>query len=106
MKIRKVLFATNDALVQCPTFNENTQIFRVDTISKVFPVIFANKPDLIFIDYDCFCKETENLIRRIRTNRFYDSMKICCFKDSKEIRTDTLLKAIGTDYFIYRKDSF
>jgi hypothetical protein len=46
----------------------------------------------------------EKIVRRIRTNRFYSKIKICCYKTKAELKTDGLLKAIGVDYFIYEEE--
>jgi hypothetical protein len=48
--------------------------------------------------------EMEKIVRRIKINKFYDKLKICCYKSAPNDKTDSLLKALGVDTFIYRAD--
>jgi hypothetical protein len=49
-------------------------------------------------------KELERTLRRIQVNKFYNKIKICCFKNSANEKTDSFLKVLVVDHFIYRDD--
>lgn len=79
-------------------------IHHVTCIHKIFPTLYQHKPDTIIIDYEFLDTEAENIIRRIRTNPYYKKLKICCLKSSINNKADSLLKAIGVDFLIYKND--
>ena len=74
------------------------QYHHINATTKIFPSLFSYQPGTIIIDYDF-----QGLIRRIRTNMFYNKLKICCLKTSANMKTDDELRVIGVDFFIYRK---
>jgi hypothetical protein len=76
---------------------------HIDAINQIFPSIYEKSPNLIVLDYSYLNKDVEKIIRRIRTNAFYSKIKICCYKAKVEPKADSLLKAIGVDYFIYEE---
>jgi hypothetical protein len=61
-------------------------------------------PNLIVLDHTLLSGDLEKVVRRIRTNAFYSKIKICCYKNKVEPKADSLLKAIGVDYFIYEEE--
>jgi len=77
---------------------------HIDVLTRIFPAIYEETPNLIIFDHNYVGKDMEKIIRRIRTNSFYNKVKICCYKTKPEIKNDALLKAIGVDYFIYQDD--
>ena len=81
------------------------QVYQVSSVHKIFPALWLHKPDTLIIDYEFLQKEAENVIRRIRTNSFYNNIKICCLKKTSNYKTDEFLKVIGVDYLIYKSDS-
>jgi hypothetical protein len=80
------------------------QITHVNSLKNIFPTINERRPDLIIFDYAFAGRELENTIRRLRINKFYNKTAIHCFKDEWCIKTDSLLKALGVDQFVYRED--
>ncbi|RVT98161.1 hypothetical protein EOD41_17470 [Mucilaginibacter limnophilus] len=80
---------------------EYQHVTHVSDVSRLFPVIFELKPDLILFDYSHVKKDIEPLVRRLRMNTFYKKTKICCYKPDAHTATDELLKAIGVNYFVY-----
>ncbi|MGN6180652.1 MAG: hypothetical protein ACTHNW_15820 [Mucilaginibacter sp.] len=100
---RKVLFVTPE--VSSPQLNIDYKNIRyVHTINQIFPNIYELNPNLIVLDHTFLSKDIEKVIRRIRTNNFYSKIKICCYKYKIEPKADSLLKAIGVDYFIYEEE--
>lgn len=79
-------------------------ITRIHALDRIFPAIYEVNPNLIIFDFDYLSKDIERIVRRLRTNAFYSKMKICCYKSQSEIKKDSLLKAIGVDYFIYEEE--
>lgn len=77
---------------------------HVHAVNRIFPSIYELSPNLIVFDYNYISKDVENIVRRIRTNNFYNKIKICCYKTKAETKTDSLLKAIGVDYFVYQEE--
>jgi hypothetical protein len=76
---------------------------HINSINQIFPCIYEQSPNLIVLDYSYLNKDVEKIVRRIRTNAFYSKIKICCYKAKVEPKADSLLKAIGVDYFIYEE---
>ncbi|MHB8206759.1 hypothetical protein [Mucilaginibacter sp.] len=77
---------------------------HICAINNIFPSIYESAPNLIVFDYNFLSKDLENIIRRIRTNNFYSKIKICCYKSKVEPKADSLLKAIGVDFFVYEEE--
>jgi hypothetical protein len=80
-----------------------TNVRHVTATSGVFPSIYEQSPDVIVFDYEFMGKELEHILRRIQTNKFYNKIKICCFKNSPNEKTDSFLKVLGVDHLIYRE---
>jgi hypothetical protein len=80
-------------------------VTHVNELNRLFPCIYESNPNLIVFDYDYLSADIEKIVRRIRTNVFYNKIKICCYKSKVEPKADDLLKAIGVDYFIYEEES-
>lgn len=77
---------------------------HVSTINAIFPSIYELNPNVIVFDYDFMGTEMEKIVRRIKINKFYNKLKICCYKSVPNDKTDSLLKALGVDNFIYHAD--
>ena len=80
-----------------------TNVRHVTAASSVFPSIYEQSPDVIVFDYELMGKEFEKTLRRIKTNKFYNKIKICCFKNTVNEKTDSFLKVLGVDHMIYRE---
>jgi hypothetical protein len=59
---------------------------------------------MIIFDYEFVGKDLEKILRRINNNTFYEKLKICCYKNVPDEKTDGLLKALGVDYLIFQED--
>lgn len=77
---------------------------HVAAINGIFPSIFELNPNVIIFDYDYIGQDIEKILRRIKINRFYDKLKICCYKSAPNQKTDSLLKALGVDHVFYRDE--
>lgn len=82
----------------------NKQIKHIDCVDRVFPAIFEFTPTLIVFDYDYLNKDMEKILRRIRTNAYYNKIKICCFKTGPDRKLDSFLKVLGVNHVIYKTD--
>ncbi|MFI5139815.1 MAG: hypothetical protein ACHQIM_18480 [Sphingobacteriales bacterium] len=80
------------------------EVKRIATVACIFPSLYEFQPDLIIFDYDYIGKDIEKVLRRIRNNKFYNKLKICCYKSAPNEKTDSLLKALGADQLIYQQD--
>ena len=80
-----------------------TNVRHVTAASSVFPSIYEQSPDVIVFDYELMGKEFEKTLRRIKTNKFYNKIKICCFKNTVNEKTDSFFKVLGVDHMIYRE---
>src|SRR5260221_12979185 len=96
-KFKKILLVSPDpALNQLdymPVSATNCQVFNSVSCSKVFSLLFDKKPDAIVFDYDCLAKDAEQVLRRIRSNSFYNSLKIYCYRNEANETIDSFLKA-------------
>jgi hypothetical protein len=102
-RFKKVLFVTPE--INSPQLTIGYKDVKyVHTITQIFPSIYELNPNLIVLDHTFLSKDIEKVVRRIRTNTFYNKIKICCYKNKIEPKTDSLLKAIGVDYFIYEEE--
>lgn len=81
-----------------------TNVKHVTSTVNIFPSIFESYPDLIIFDYDFLGRDLEKILRRIQTNNFYNKIKICCYKSEPNGKTDSFLKVLGVDQFIYKAD--
>ena len=61
-------------------------------------------PNLIVFDYEYLSKDLEKMLRRIRTNAYYNKIKICCFKSSPNRKIDEFLKVLGVNHVIYKDE--
>jgi hypothetical protein len=77
---------------------------HINASHQIFPSIYQLNPDLIVLDHNHLGKDIEKIVRRIRGNKFYSKIKICCYKAKATPRADSLLTAIGVDFFIYEED--
>ena len=84
--------------------NNYPHVKQVSVLNRVFPAIYQLNPDMIILDYDFIGADIEKIIRRIKANKFYDKIKICCYKNAPGIKAEGLLKALGVDHFIYKED--
>ncbi|ASU32928.1 hypothetical protein [Mucilaginibacter xinganensis] len=81
-----------------------TNVKHVSSKIGVFPAIYDITPDVIVFDYEFMGKDLERTLRRIQVNKFYNKVKICCFKNSVNENTDSFLKVLGVDHLIYRDE--
>lgn len=88
------------------TDTTNIQYCHVNSKSKIFPSISSLQPGTIIIDHDFLKDDVQSLVRRIRTNHFYNKLKICCVKELFNRETDEQLKITGVDYLIYKNSAF
>ncbi|MBS1504774.1 MAG: hypothetical protein JST32_22125 [Bacteroidetes bacterium] len=82
----------------------NKQIRHITSVDRVFPTIYEMSPHIIVFDYDYLNKDMEHILRRIRTNSYYNKIKICCFKSGPNRRIDDFLRALGVNHVIYKAD--
>ncbi len=102
-RFKKVLLVAPDVFPgQLLTGNKNVK--HIAAISGIFPSIFELNPNVIIFDYDYVGADIEKVLRRIKINRFYDKLKICCYKARPNEKTDSLLKALGVDHLFYQED--
>ena len=99
---RVLLVAPNIFSVQI--LASNKQIRHVSSVDRVFPCIYEMIPNLIVFDYDYLNQDMEKILRRIRTNPYYNKIKICCFKSSPNRKIDEFLKVLGVNHVIYKAD--
>ncbi|MDP9077994.1 MAG: hypothetical protein M3O71_11255 [Bacteroidota bacterium] len=102
-RFKKVLLVAPDIFPN-QLLADYTNVRHVSTTSSIFPSIYELSPDVIVFDYEFMGKEMEKTLRRIKVNKFYSKVKICCFKNTASEKTDSFLKAIGVDHFVYRAD--
>jgi hypothetical protein len=81
-----------------------TNVKHISVASSIFPSIYEMTPDVIVFDYEFMGKDMEKTLRRIKVNKFYNKVKICCFKNAVNENTDSFLKVLGVDHLIYRED--
>jgi|SRR3569833_2165759 len=99
---RVLLVAPNIFSVQL--LDSNKQIRHVTSVDRVFPCIYDMVPNLIVFDYDYLSQDLEKILRRIRTNPYYNKIKICCFKSSPNRKIDEFLKVLGVNHVIYKNE--
>lgn len=99
---RVLLVAPNIFSVQL--LDNNKQIRHITSVDRVFPSIYEMIPNLIVFDYDYLSKDLEKILRRIRTNPYYNKIKICCFKSSPNRKIDEFLKVLGVNHVIYKDE--
>ncbi|HJP63655.1 MAG TPA: hypothetical protein VJ844_09450 [Mucilaginibacter sp.] len=99
---RVLLVAPNIFSVQL--LDSNKQIKHITSVDRVFPTIFEMAPNMIVFDYEYMSKDLEKILRRIRTNSYYNKIKICCFKSSPNRKIDDFLKILGVNHVIYKDE--
>ena len=77
---------------------------HVSSISSIFPSIHETKPDVVFFDYELLGNNAEKTFRRLQTNPYYRSIKICLYKTTENTKTDSLLRILGVDHIVYHED--
>jgi len=82
----------------------NKQIKHITSVERVFPTIYEFTPHMIVFDYDYLNKDMEKMLRRIRTNAYYNKIKICCFKSGPNRKIDEFLKVLGVNHVIYKEE--
>jgi hypothetical protein len=82
----------------------NKQIRHITSVDRVFPCIYDMIPNVIVFDYDYLSADMEKILRRIRTNPYYNKIKICCFKSSPNRKIDEFLKVLGVNHVIYKNE--
>lgn len=101
---RVLLVAPNIFSVQL--LAKNKQIKHVTEADRVFPAIYELAPHVIIFDYDYMDKDMEKILRRIRTNAYYNKIKICCFKSTANRKIDSFLKVLGVNHVIYKDELY
>ncbi|HWZ17029.1 MAG TPA: hypothetical protein VNW95_17455 [Mucilaginibacter sp.] len=102
-RFKKVLLVAPDVFPG-QLLADNKNVKHIAAISGIFPSIFELNPQVIIFDYDYIGADIEKVLRRIKINRFYDKLKICCYKSTPNEKTDSLLKALGVDHLFYQDD--
>ena len=101
---RVLLVAPNIFSVQL--LAKNKKIKHVTEVDRFFPAIYDLAPHLIIFDYDYMDKDMEKILRRIRTNSYYNKIKICCFKSTANRKIDDLLRVLGVNHVIYKNELY
>lgn len=102
-RFKTVLFVTSE--ISSPQLCvDYKNIKYVHSINQIFPSIYDFNPTVVLLDHSFLNKDVEKVVRRLRGNTFYNKIKICCYKSKVEPKADSLLKAIGVDYFIYEEE--
>jgi hypothetical protein len=99
---RILLVAPNIFSVQLLACNK--QIKHITSVARVFPSIYEMAPDIIIFDYDYLSDDMEKILRRVRTNPYYNKIKIFCFKSSPNRKTDSFLKVLGVNHVLYKHE--
>lgn len=102
-RFKKVLLVAPDVFPD-QLLTDYKNVKHVAAISGIFPSLFEWNPSVIIFDYDYIGQDIEKILRRIKINRFYDKLKICCYKSAPNTKTDSLLKALGVDHVFYQED--
>ena len=103
-RLKKVILVASDIFPE-QLIRDYSNVRQVSAISGLFPSIYEFNPELIILDFDFIgSKDIEKTLRRIRSNRFYDKIRIHCFKSDRSEKTDSFLKVLGVDHFTYRED--
>jgi hypothetical protein len=102
-RFRKVLLVAPDIFPD-ELLTDYKNVKHITAVSGIFPSIFEMNPNVIIFDYDFIGNDIEKVLRRIKINRFYDKVKICCYKSAPNQKTDSLLKALGVDHVFYQDD--
>ena len=79
-------------------------ITHISNVDEVFPFIFDLKPDIIFFDYDLMGNDLIKVLRRIQINKFYNHIKIWCYRNKPNEKIDSFLSVLGVDRFVYQEE--
>lgn len=102
-RYKKVILVAPDIFPKQLT-TDLKHVRHVADINLLFPAIFEDKPAAIIFDYDFVGGILEKNIRRIKCNKFYEDVKVICYKSKQNEKIDSFLKAIGVDDIIYNHD--
>jgi hypothetical protein len=102
-RFKKVLLVAPEVFPE-HLLTDYKHVKHISAVSSVFPSIFQFNPDLIIFDHDFMGSEMIKTLRRIQVNKFYNKIKINCYKNAPNEKTDSLLKVLGVDQFIYKED--
>jgi len=102
-RFKKVLLVAPDIFPD-QLLTDYKNVKHIQALSCIFPSLFELKPNLIILDYDYIGNDIEKILRRIKINKFYSKLKICCYKSDPDEKTDSLLKVLGVDQLFYRMD--
>lgn len=76
-------------------------VITITDTARIFPAIHELQPCGILLDYNYIGKDIEPVLRRMLSNPFYSKIKIYCYKSNWHTKTDSYLKALGVQQFIY-----
>jgi len=102
-RFKKVLLVAPDVFPD-QLLTDYSHVKHISTVAGIFPSIYQLNPDIIVFDYDFVGKEMEKVLRRITMNKFYNKIKICCYKETPNEKTDSLLKVLGVDLLVFKED--
>lgn len=80
-RFKKVLLVAPD-LFPDQLLADCKSVKHISTVSSIFPSLYEFNPDLVIFDHEYLGKDMEKILRRIMANKFYDRLKICCYKNS------------------------
>ncbi len=99
-RFKKILLVAPDGFPAGLTA-ECKGVKHITKLTSVFPSIFDFNPDLILFDFEFAGDDLEKILRRIKFNKFYQNIKIYCYKKSPNEKSDSFLKILGVDHIIY-----
>jgi hypothetical protein len=102
-RFKKVLLVAPDVFPD-RLLTDFKELKHITTVGGIFPALYKSNPDMIMLDYDYIGKDIEKILRRIKINKFYNKLKICCYKSGHNEKIDSLLIALGADHLIYKED--
>jgi hypothetical protein len=83
---------------------EYDNVKHISAVTAIFPSIHDMQPHVILFDHAHMGDHMERVLRRLQSNVFYKSIKICCYKQKESPRADSTLKVLGVDHMIYHED--
>jgi hypothetical protein len=101
IKSERVLLVAPDVF-SVRLLKSNKKIMHVASADRIFPALFELNPNLIIFDYDHLNAAIEKVLRRIRSNAFYDRTRICCYNISSGTNAESLLITLGVNYIFYK----
>ena len=102
MKLKSLLIVADTTAHIIAPVKKN--LVHINCINRIFPAIHEHQPDGIILDYDFLGNEMERILRRLRSNPFYRSIKISCYKSKPHTKVDDLLRVLGVQHFIYAQE--